>query len=53
MSTEITDLLASLEERVRSQIAAEYHDEELQEYEFENLTVPGLLNMLSYMFSEY
>lgn len=43
-------LLASLEEKIKTQIAYEFHDEEMQQEEFDNLTVPRLLSMLAYMF---
>lgn len=43
--------LADLEQRVKDQIAAEYPDQKDRDYRYDNLTVPELLNMLSYMFS--
>ncbi len=43
--------LTDLEQRVKDQIAAEYPDQEDRDYRYDNLTVPELLNMLSYMFS--
>ncbi len=43
--------LTDLEQRVKDQIAAEYPDQEDRDYHYDNLTVPELLNMLSYMFS--
>ncbi len=41
--------LSELENRIRTQLAFEYHDVERQEEEFQALTVPRLLEMLSYM----
>lgn len=43
--------LTDLEQRVKDQIAAEYPDQEDRDYRYDNLTVPELLNILSYMFS--
>lgn len=48
----IKAFLASLEEKIKDQIAMEYHDPAHQEYRYNNLTVPELLAMLSYMFSD-
>lgn len=51
-STKPAALLASLEERIKTQLGFEYHFQEQVDYEFENMTVPQLLHMLSYIFKE-
>ena len=45
------EILTGLEQRIKDQIAAEYTDEARQEHVFNNMTVPELLNMLSYLFT--
>lgn len=42
-------LLASLEERVKRQVAMEHHETEDAEWAYENMTVAELLRMLSYI----
>lgn len=42
----------TLEERVREQLSHEYHDGKDADYEYENMTVPRLLQMLSYIEDE-
>jgi len=42
-------LLGTLKDLIENQIAAEYHDEETQRYNFNNLTVAEFLHMLEYM----
>lgn len=44
--------LSKLKERIQTQLAYEYHDEDRQRHEFENLTVARLLEMLEYMGQE-
>jgi hypothetical protein len=44
--------IATLADRVQEQIAAEFHDDERRQYEWENLTAARLLEMLAYMFSQ-
>jgi len=48
----VEKVLASLEEKIKAQIAMEYHSEAAQRDRFEKLTVPELLNMLAYMFAK-
>lgn len=45
-------LLSQLKERIEAQLAAEYHSDERQVEEYENLTVPRFLEMLVYMFRD-
>lgn len=49
---EAEKLLASLRDRIETQIAAEFHDEERQQEELQNMTVSRLLEMLAYMLTE-
>lgn len=44
-------LLASLEERIKTQLSYEFDTQERVDEEYENLTVPRLLSMLAYMFT--
>lgn len=49
---EAAKFLASLEERIKTQLSYEYHDHEQAQYEYETMTVPRLLDMLNYMFQD-
>jgi hypothetical protein len=46
---EAEQVLASLEDRIKDSIAKEYHDPKRQEQVYETMTVPELLNRLSYI----
>lgn len=45
-------LLASLEERIKTQLGYEFDTQERVDEEYENMTVPRLLSMLAYMFTD-
>jgi len=48
--TEAQKALATLQERIETQLGFEYHDPERVREEMENMTVARLLEMLSYLF---
>jgi hypothetical protein len=43
-------VLSSLEEKIKEQLWHEYNTQERVDHEYENMTVPRLLSILSYLF---